>query len=216
MLRAAVVTCLLGLVSGAALAAGGMDRLRLEYHLATVPEEALTREVSRLEQNASGLRQGIERMLSAAAARRPSGTYIVIDAATNRLLLRRDDEILLDAVCSTGSGQELVDGKRRWVFNTPRGSFKVLSKVNVPVWIKPDWAFIEEGKRPPGPRAQERYEEGVLGEYALTLGDGYMIHGTVYKRLLGKSVTHGCIRLDDDALAQVFAQSVVGTPVYIF
>ena len=43
--------------------------------------------------------------------------------------------------------------------------------------------------------AADRVEQGVLGEYALGFGKGYFIHGTLYTRLLGKNVTHGCIRL---------------------
>jgi len=55
-------------------------------------------------------------------------------------------------------------------------------------------AFIEEGEPiPTDPR--ERFESGVLGEYGLYFGDGFLIHGTLYERLLGRNVTHGCIRL---------------------
>jgi len=61
-----------------------------------------------------------------------------------------------------------------------------------PSWVKPDWAFIEEGEDIPK-NYYDRIEEGVLGDYALEIGNGYFIHGTLYTRLLGKSVTHGCI-----------------------
>jgi hypothetical protein len=70
----------------------------------------------------------------------------------------------------------------------------VLSKLANPVWRKPDWAFVEEGEpipKDPG----DRLEYGSLGEYALYFGNGYMIHGTLYERLLGRPVSHGCVRL---------------------
>jgi L,D-transpeptidase YbiS len=59
-------------------------------------------------------------------------------------------------------------------------------------------------------------EPGVLGDYALGFGKGYFIHGTLYPRLLGKSVTHGCIRLNDDDLKRVYQLARVGTPILIF
>ena len=84
-----------------------------------------------------------------------------------------------------------------------------------PVWNKPDWAFIEEGQ--PIPRdAAERVDTYSLGDYALYLGDGYLIHGTLYQRLLGRSVTHGCVRLGDEDLEAVWKAAGVGTRVYIF
>jgi L,D-transpeptidase ErfK/SrfK len=84
-----------------------------------------------------------------------------------------------------------------------------------PVWRKPDWAFIEEGLPVPED-PDDRIEYGALGRYALPFGDGYLIHGTLYERLLGSPVTHGCIRLGRDDLARLYASVEVGTPVLIF
>jgi lipoprotein-anchoring transpeptidase ErfK/SrfK len=56
----------------------------------------------------------------------------------------------------------------------------------------------------------------VLGDYALSLGDGYLIHGTLYKRLLGMPVTHGCIRLNDDDLEKVYRTLDYNSKVIIF
>jgi L,D-transpeptidase YbiS len=145
----------------------------------------------------------------------PRGRAIVIDRVHNRISLHDEGRPILDAVCSTGSGMLLVSGARRWRFETPRGRFKVLSKVEDPVWKKPDWAFIEEG-RPAPPGNNGRLDYNALGEYALYFGNGYMIHGTLYERLLGQSVTHGCIRVGRDDLRRLYAAAGVGTPIYIF
>jgi L,D-transpeptidase ErfK/SrfK len=163
--------------------------------------------------------QGRERQLQARLkAAAPRGVYIVIDQTLNRLYLKKDDDILLEAVCSAGSGMVLKEGggkKRQWVFDTPRGSFEVLSRAENPVWRKPDWAFIEEGQPIPKNPA-DRFEYGSLGEYALYLGDGYMIHGTLYERLLGRAVSHGCVRVGRDDLRKVWAAAKIGTRVYIY
>jgi L,D-transpeptidase YbiS len=123
---------------------------------------------------------------------------------------------LLTALASTGSGTILdkPDGNQ-WVFDTPRGEFAVQSKLVNPVWVKPDWAFLEEGQSIPKDPAL-RMESGILGEYALGFGRGYFIHGTLYPRLLGKNVTHGCIRLSDEDLRAVHRMAKIGTPIMIF
>jgi L,D-transpeptidase ErfK/SrfK len=148
----------------------------------------------------------------------PRGVYIVIDQTQNRLYLKRDDDTLLEARCSAGSGMVLKETggkKREWVFDTPRGQFEVLVMLRDPVWAKPDWAFVEEGQPIPTNPA-DRFESGSLGEYALYFGNGYMIHGTLYERLLGRAVSHGCIRVGRDDLRKVWANARLGTRIYIY
>jgi len=94
--------------------------------------------------------------------------------------------------------------------------FKVLNKVKDPVWKKPDWAFIEEGLKVPSANHPSRFEYGSLGDYALYLGQGYLIHGTLYKRYLGMPVTHGCVRMGDEDLEVVFKSLKIGSKVYIY
>jgi L,D-transpeptidase ErfK/SrfK len=55
-----------------------------------------------------------------------------------------------------------------------------------------------------------------LGDYALAIGDGYLIHGTIYKRFLGMPVTHGCVRLNDEDLEVIYNTLNIGSKVYIF
>ena len=147
----------------------------------------------------------------------PRGSYLVIDQTRNRLYIKSDGEVLREAICSAGSGMVLQthDGKRKWVFDTPRGVFKVRNRRTNPVWTKPDWAFVEDGLPIPS-RRSDRVETGVLGEYALDLEDGYMIHGTLYERLLGRPVSHGCVRLGKEDLRAVWKAAPIGTPVYIY
>lgn len=151
------------------------------------------------------------------AALAPKGQYVVVDTANNRVSLREGERVLREMVASCGSGNVLVDpvGGRTWTFDTPRGQFQVRSKVTNPVWIKPDWAFIEEGEPIP-PKGADRAERNMMGDYALGIGDGYFIHGTLYKRLLGRNVSHGCVRLGDEDLEFLFKTATLGTKVVIF
>jgi len=147
----------------------------------------------------------------------PDGIYIVIDTARNRLFLKYGNRTIREAIVSTGSGNILKDsdGRRKWVFDTPRGEFTVKTKYVSPSWTKPDWAFIEEDETIPK-NFKDRVENGILGDYALGFGVGYFIHGTLYRRLLGRSVTHGCIRVGDEDLMAIYTAAGIGTRIYIF
>jgi lipoprotein-anchoring transpeptidase ErfK/SrfK len=151
------------------------------------------------------------------AALAPKGHYVVIDTANNRVYLKKDGQILRDMIASCGSGNVLEDpvGGRTWTFETPRGEFQVRSKITKPIWIKPDWAFIEEGEPIPE-KSSDRAEAGMMGDYALGIGQGYFIHGTLYKRLLGRNVSHGCVRLGDEDLKALYETAGIGTRVFIF
>jgi L,D-transpeptidase YbiS len=147
----------------------------------------------------------------------PKGPYLIINTSANSFRLMNEDNVIREGMCSTGSYTVLQAGeKQQWIFKTPRGMFKILNKVKDPVWKKPDWAFVEEGLRVPSANHPSRYEYGVLGDYSLILGDGYMIHGTLYKRFLGMPVTHGCVRMGDDDLEEVFKTMQIGSKVYIY
>jgi lipoprotein-anchoring transpeptidase ErfK/SrfK len=148
---------------------------------------------------------------------KPRSSYIVIDTHANMFYLRTERSILFKATCSTGTGGVLADSDtgRKWIFNTPRGVFKINQKIKQPWWRKPDWAFIEEGEKPPKSES-DRLDPEMLGDYAMGFGDGYFIHGTIYERLLGVSVTHGCVRLGSEDLKYVYDRVRPGTAVYIF
>lgn len=147
----------------------------------------------------------------------PKGIYIVIDTAENRLYVMNGPNVAKEVVVSCGSGDILQEpgGARKWIFDTPRGEFSVSSKLVNPTWIKPDWAFIEEGEKPPQDY-NKRIDNDSLGDYALGFGEGYFIHGTLYTILLGQNVTHGCVRVGDKDLKEVFQTVMMGTKIFIF
>ncbi len=144
------------------------------------------------------------------------GTIITVDTTKNVAYLFRDGELVSQGPVATGSEKLLKKGIRKWLFRTPRGRHKVLRKIVDPVWTKPDWAFIEEGKPVPALDSPKRKVKGKLGKYALDLGDGILIHGTRETDSLGKKASHGCIRMGDELLEQVYKTAVVGTDVFIF
>jgi hypothetical protein len=144
-------------------------------------------------------------------------SYIVVNTTDNRFYLYTNKKLIREGFCSTGSLMMLKTDKGKvWVFKTPRGKRWVRGKIANPSWKRPDWSFIEEGLPVPPKDDPSRWESGVLGDYALGIGDGYLIHGTIYKRFLGMPVTHGCVRLNDEDLKVIFNTLNIGSKVYIF
>ena len=147
----------------------------------------------------------------------PGNAFLVINTTNNTFELYKNNQIIREGKCSTGSFISLeVDSTKSYMFETPKGVMTVQTKKTNPVWTKPDWAFIEEGLPVPPQGHSSRREANVLGDYALMLGDGYMIHGTLYQRLIGTPVTHGCVRLLDDDLETVYKTLPVGAKVFIY
>ena len=61
-----------------------------------------------------------------------------------------------------------------------------------------------------------REYKGVLGTHRLNLGNGYALHGTNQPSSIGRSVSHGCIRLRNEDIAKLYEIVPVGTPIYIY
>jgi L,D-transpeptidase YbiS len=186
-------------------------KAELQATAARIGPENLTSYKTSLEKDLSVIENKMSAFL-------PKGPYLIINTSANNFRLMKDDDtIIREGMCSTGSYTVLQAGeKQQWIFKTPRGMFKILKKTEDPVWKKPDWAFIEEGMKVPSANHPSRFEYGVLGDYAMSLGDGYMIHGTLYKRFLGMPVTHGCVRMGDEDLEEVFKTMQLGSKVYIY
>jgi len=175
-------------------------------------------EATQLQTDAARLNQDIQELEAVLAASDPDEIYLVVDAQANLLYVYQGDTALRVAVVSTGSGKVLTDptGPRWWTFESPRGVLRVQRKMTNPVWNKPDWAFLEEGLPVPPPRDPSRVVRGILGAYALDLGDQIKIHGTTETERLGEPVSHGCVRVGDDDLEFVYQTTPVGARVFLY
>lgn len=218
--KSALGSMLLGILGAAAMLLGA-PKLR-EWSFALLPASRhmqaihlaggsdLRQAVRKLEKNVAALRSRFERLL-------PREPYLIVDSSENKIYVKAGGKLIHEGLCSTGSNVLLkATDKREWMFATPRGMHRVIGKVKHPVWRMPDWAFIEEGRPVPPPDSPERFETGVLGDYALAFGNGYLIHGTLYKRMLGMPVTHGCVRLDDHELEVVYKNLQIGSRIFIY
>jgi L,D-transpeptidase ErfK/SrfK len=106
-------------------------------------------------------------------------------------------------------------GKMDW--KTPLGATKVVSKQERPNWNPPESVRLEHiAKGDPLPKVVPPGPDNPLGEYAMRLGipsGAYLIHGTNRPAGVGMQVTHGCIRMFPEDIAEFFTMVPVNTKV---
>ena len=108
-------------------------------------------------------------------------------------------------------------GKMDW--HTPIGVTHVIGKEKNPVWFPPESVRKEHAAAgDPLPVRVPSGPDNPLGLFAMRLAAGngtYMIHGTNNPIAVGLAVTHGCIRMYPEDVAQLFPMVPVGMPVRI-
>jgi len=220
----------------------------------------LQKEMSQASTRVTNLQSELSSTEKAIEDLHDSNFVISVSTTENKVYARRNGQLVFEAVCSTGKNETLRAGGRTMVFRTPIGRFRIISKEENPMWVPPDWHYIEEAQKegldvvrlqrgqrigdlyvsgnevyssgyaiepgellvrggaivipPVGTRAREFPD--VLGTHRLNLGDGYALHGTQAVRQLGRSVSHGCVRLHNDDIAQLYAMANVGDEVVIY
>lgn len=146
---------------------------------------------------------------------RRDGKYVVVDVDVNELLFMDGDRVLWRAPVGTGTGFRLATDSTEWHFTTPSGTMHVQFKEQNPTWLMPDWYFIENKLPVPPASSPRRRQPGGLGAAAVYLGNEIAIHGTDKPELLGRRVSHGCIRLSNVNALRLYHNLQVGTPVLI-
>lgn len=102
-------------------------------------------------------------------------------------------------------------GRAGW--NLRAADTSVAGKRHWPVWRVP--ASIRE-EHPDLPEVVPAGPDNPLGEFALDLRlPGIAIHGTNKPYGVGRRVSHGCIRLYPEDIAELFPMVPVGTPVTV-
>ena len=106
-------------------------------------------------------------------------------------------------------------GKMDW--KTPLGMTRIVNKREKPIWYPPESVRKEhEADGRPLPKAVPPGPDNPLGEYAMRLGipgGAYLIHGTNLPAGVGMQVTHGCIRMYPENIAELFKLVAVNTSV---
>ena len=122
---------------------------------------------------------------------------------STRIVVRRDKKVMqVYAGDSLVRTYKVAVGKKKTP--TPVGEFKIVNKVSNPAWYP-------KGKDPVEPGA-----ENPVGSRWMGLDiKGYGIHGTNAPDSIGKSASHGCIRMKKKDVEELFQMVSVGTSVQI-
>jgi lipoprotein-anchoring transpeptidase ErfK/SrfK len=127
---------------------------------------------------------------------------IVVNVMGNSLKLYSKDTLVRTYDVATGLPK----------YPTPLGKFYIIRKEANPVWLNPnvEWSKDMPPRIEPGP-------SNPLGVRALVTsasGGTVLIHGTA--NLTPGLYSHGCIRMANWAVMEVFDSTNVGTPVFIW
>ncbi|MBW4538113.1 MAG: L,D-transpeptidase [Myxacorys chilensis ATA2-1-KO14] len=98
-------------------------------------------------------------------------------------------------------------GRPGW--ETPKGSYKVQQRIEKPTWVHPLTGEVVKGGDPENP----------LGKYWLgfwTDGKNWIgFHGTPTPKSVGTAASHGCIRMYNKDISELFAKIPIGTEVTV-
>jgi L,D-transpeptidase ErfK/SrfK len=99
-------------------------------------------------------------------------------------------------------------------YETPTGNFRVFEMIEDPDFVKFDWDDPSHLIRriPPGP-------SNPLGKrwigFASAPGWTIGFHGTPQPELLGRAVSHGCVRMRNRDVVELYRRVALGTPVVV-
>lgn len=133
------------------------------------------------------------------AAVEPDLTHLHIDLSDRRLTLFRGESVV--------KSYPVAVGREGW--STPVGSFEVRQMFQDPPWMNPLTGQVIAGGNPRNP----------LGQYWIgfwTDGQNWVgMHGTPNPESVGTAASHGCIRLYNADIEEVFRLVSLGMPVIV-
>jgi L,D-transpeptidase ErfK/SrfK len=106
-------------------------------------------------------------------------------------------------------------GRQGW--SSPIGQTRILRKQANPSWYPPK-SILEEhaAKGDPLPSVVPPGPDNPMGPFKMNLAlSGYVIHGTNKNFGIGTRVSHGCFRMRNHDITELFPQVPVGTTVTI-
>jgi hypothetical protein len=78
------------------------------------------------------------------AALEGSGERIIVSRDALQLWLMRGDSVVFTGRVAVGRDTIFRYGSREWDFNTPTGTMRVRGKEESPLWVPPDWHYLEK------------------------------------------------------------------------
>ena len=139
--------------------------------------------------------------------RTPSETYLLLKLGERRLYVVEND-------VKPAQGYPVAIGQPKWP--TPTGRFQVNEMVENPDFLAFDFNNPSnpknKGRVPPGPNNPLGLRWiGFANAHGWQVG----FHGTAKTSVLGQAVSHGCVRMANPDVVEVFKKVKLGTPVVV-
>ncbi|HEX2049726.1 MAG TPA: L,D-transpeptidase/peptidoglycan binding protein [Actinomycetota bacterium] len=152
------------------------------------------------------LRRGKDRVELTVALEKPAVTsdafdeVLLLRIGENKLYLYDDGRISRSWTVATGQPE----------YPTPQGVYEIIEKRYLPTWVNPDpdgWGKDMPKEIGPGP-------DNPLGVRALRWSEPTInFHGTRAISSLGYNASHGCVRMSNSDVIQLYGLVDVGTPI---
>jgi lipoprotein-anchoring transpeptidase ErfK/SrfK/outer membrane protein assembly factor BamD (BamD/ComL family) len=123
---------------------------------------------------------------------------ILVDLSKYKLYLKSGDKIVKIYTVATGKKET----------PTPTGEYKVTDKLIKPTWYQ----TLPSGVKQIIPGGDPKNE---LGTRWIGFKPAYGIHGTIEPLLIGQPVSHGCIRMLNEEVEELYDLISGGTPIKI-
>ncbi len=125
-------------------------------------------------------------------------TRLVLNLKERRVYVYKDDQVI--------ANYRVAIGRRGW--ETPRGNFSVIQMVENPQWQNP-WNGRVSAPGPNSPLG-ERWI-GFSREGGKYIG----FHGTPGEHVMGQAVSHGCVRMRNRDVKELYELVQTGIPVIV-
>ncbi|MGB3207637.1 MAG: L,D-transpeptidase [Crinalium sp.] len=127
-----------------------------------------------------------------------NNSRLVVDLSDRRTYIYHSEQL--------SASYPVAIGKEGW--QTPTGSFKVSKMRKNPIWRHP---LTGEVVRPGVNNPLGSRWIGFWSDGRSQIG----FHGTNDEQLVGKAVSHGCVRMQNQDIEQIYEIVAVGTPVIV-
>ena len=179
---------------------------------AAVPVEAKDGKNVNVEQTTSSIEQAIEQnntkdpVSAVVDVTKPENTEvgqaIYVDTSACVLHFYQDGQETNKYACTPG-----MSG-----YSTPKGDWTLSYKDPSPTWYNPHSSWSESMPETIGPGASNPLGLRAL---ALSCGGGIYIHGTTNTGQLGTRASHGCIRLANAKIVELYDMVNTGIPIFV-
>lgn len=171
-------------------------------------------ELAEMDLTREELQRQLDARMKFATSLKSEDFYLSIDTTARKLRFYYGDTVLREADVTIGERRNVTAGEKSWTFIPVKGAFKVEEKMVGHDWRIPEWVYAMKAQ--PIPAERPVIDDG-LGQFVISLGDGYVIHSPPPEESPLDGAKPGSYMVSADMLRAIWPRIQKGkTQVYIF